>query len=668
MASRQMNDPLADVKNHLTDFRLTLDDDADQWWSALLTLQRDGDGISIDEFVAMLTSDMIANLIVPVAYTVAARVQNHTRNFVTVIARKGVLDALNQTAAYEVVTNIDLGTHVDTQHIDFDAVPQETPVTKTEIPADSVIMAVIDDGIAIAHELFCDAQTSSRVLHAELFAVAPDPLAQNATYGRRFGKSDIDALLSQHTADGFLDEAAFYKATGQINYFNSNYDPVSQRHSHGTHVTALAAGYPTDEGVQNRPIICAALPPAVTRDVTGQSLLPSLALALQSLSNVAQQYQLAGTSELAPVVLNFSYGNTSGPHDGTDETSDLLEWYGARAAPQKLWMTLPSGNDNLTKGHAVVPLGAGGALTIVALPDDRTASHVEMWLPFGLDQDDAAHIQIEVTTPRGETFGFAPCGTGNAEKLTDRLGREIGRISYAVKPAPTERGFILISIAPTYALDQSTQTAPAGRWTIAVSTQSEDVTIDGDLNVWIRRDESQPGYSPGGRQSYFVDPLYKRFGTFGRPVVVDPMPDPSLIHRAGTISGFACGQTPVVVASVTRSTGEASDYSASGPVTNTPNSPTNPSRTAPDAAAKGDDSLILRGVISAGSSSGSFVRMNGTSVAAPRLARFAADHIGAADVPGREFVFRYLGSPEHRDPRIGAGVVEQIVVPWRTTG
>ncbi|MGJ8618346.1 MAG: S8 family serine peptidase, partial [Sulfitobacter sp.] len=329
MAAPDKNTPLSDVKSHLTDFRLALDDDATQWWSALLTLQRGGDGISIDEFVAMLSSDMIANLVVPVAYTTTDRAQNHNRNFVTVIARKGVLDALNQSATYEVVTNIDLGTHVDTDHIDFDAVPQETPVNKTEIPADSVIMAVIDDGIAVAHDLFCDAQTSSRVLHAELFAVEPDPLAQNATYGRQLGKSDIDALLSQYSVDGILDEAAFYKATGQINYFNSNYDPVSQRHSHGTHVTALAAGYPTHKGVQNRPIICAALPPAVTRDVTGQSLLPSLALALQSLSNVAQQYQLDGSAELAPVVMNFSYGNTSGPHDGTDETSNLLEWYGA---------------------------------------------------------------------------------------------------------------------------------------------------------------------------------------------------------------------------------------------------------------------------------------------------------------------------------------------------
>ncbi|MGJ8625853.1 MAG: S8 family serine peptidase [Sulfitobacter sp.] len=670
MAVQDMNDPLEDVKNHLTDFRLTLDDGTDQWWSALLTLQGGSAGISIDGFIEMITPDMAQDLIVPVVYSVSDRAVAHNRFFLSVIARKSTLDTLNRADTYPVVTNVDLGTHVDKAHIDFDAKPQESPINKTEVPRDTVIMAVIDDGIAIAHNLFRDTQSSTRIIHADLLAVVPDRVAGDATYGRRMNKSDIDSLLEQCLVDGILDEAAFYRATGQVNYFSSSFDPISQRRSHGTHVTALAAGYPIDAAVQNRPIICAALPAAVTRDVTGQSLLPSLALALHSLSNIAQQYVLAGTTETPPVVLNFSYGNSSGPHDGTDETSALLEWYAARVPDQKLWMTLPSGNDNLKEGHGVLPLGEEGcasSLTMVALPDDRTASHVEIWVPFGLEQAAISRIQISVSTPWGETCDFAPSGACCGQKLHDGSGRVIGRISYAFKPEPTERGVFTISIAPTYSLDQNIQTAPAGRWGITATTLPGAGKFEGDLKVWIRRDESQPGYNPGGRQSYFVDPQYQRFGAFGMPIVVDPVPDTSLIRRAGTISGFACGQSPVVVASMTKKTGQPSSYSASGPVTNTPNSPVDPSRTTPDTAAKGDDSLVLGGVISAGTSSGSFVRMNGTSVAAPRLARFAADHIAAADGSGREFVFEYLGSPDHLDQRIGAGAIDDIEVPWRTS-
>lgn len=666
MADPNPSEPLSDVKNHLTDFRLTLDIFSNQWWSALLTLDGDGAGISIDDFVAALAPEVADHLVVPVVYTLTDRAQKHTRNFVAVIARESALDALNAAGAYPMVTNVDLGTHIDENHINFDADPQESPSTKTQVSPDTVIMAVIDDGIAIAHDLFRDAQTSTRILHADLLAVEPDFLANNTTYGRRLEKGDIDALLCQHTVDGILDETAFYNATGQINFADTNYDPISQRRSHGTHVTALAAGYPMTSSVPNRPIMCAALPPAVTRDITGQSLLPSLALALQSISNAARHYQLDGCTDLAPVMLNFSYGNSSGPHDGTDETSALLEWYAGLVPDQRLWMTLPAGNQNLSQGHGIMPLAQSSALTMVALPDDRTASHVEMWMPFGLNNEDAARIQFTITTPTGETSTFRPDGDGNGQSLHDRLGRVIGRISYAFKPEPTERGVVILSIAPTYALQPVVQTAPAGRWQIGAETLPSAGALVGELNVWIRRDESQPGYKSGGRQSYFVDPAYKRFGAYGLPVVEDPVPDPSAIRRAGTISGFGCGQSPIVVASVTQSTGAASDYSAAGPITATPNSPTMPKRIGPDAAALGDDSRVLGGVISAGTSSGSFVRMNGTSVAAPRLARFAADHIRDADVSGRAFIFQYLGSPTHLDPRVGAGTVKGIAMPWRT--
>lgn len=665
MGNPDFTEAVSGIMNHETDFRLDLDANAEQWWSALLTLDQDGDGISIDDFLALLPAAVVANLIVPVAYTLSDRAIKYSRNFVSVIALKSTLDALNEIGAYPVLSNIDLGTHIDTQHIDFDAQPQHDPAAKIEVSDDTVIMAIIDDGIAIAHDLFRDTQTSTRILHADLFAVVPDPIAQNATYGRRLNKAGIDALLNQFQVDGILDEAAFYAATGQVNYANSTFDPLSQIRSHGTHVTALAAGYPIDKTVPNRPIMCAAIPAAVTQDITGQSLLPSLALALQSLSKAARQYQLSGSPELAPVVLNFSYGNTSGPHDGTDETSELLEWYGNLVPNRKLWMTLPAGNVNLGQGHAVMPLGSASEVTMVVLPDDRTASHVELWLPFGFDTTNIDQTQITITTPTGEVCAFVPTSPGEGANILDRLGRKIARISYQFLPQPTERGMVLLSINPTFSLLSDVEIAPSGRWTIESKMITNCGADDGDLTVWIRRDERQPGYNTGGRQSYFIDPLYKRFGEYGEPLAVDPTPDPSLIRRAGTLSGFACGQTPIVVASLTQSTNEASDYSSSGSPTITPNSPSNPARTAPDVTALGDDSLVLDGVISAGTNSGSFVRMNGTSVAAPRLARFAANHIASSDVPAREFIYRYLGSPGPYNPRTGAGTVE-IPVPWRT--
>lgn len=99
---------------------------------------------------------------------------------------------------------------------------------------------------------------------------------------------------------------------------------------------------------------------------------------------------------------------------------------------------------------------------------------------------------------------------------------------------------------------------------------------------------------------------------------MDPPGTHCPIRRAGTLNGLATGEAPLVIASYTRSNSLISDYSASGPV---------PSRKGPDAAALGDHSPVLRGVLSAGSKSGYLVRQSGTSVAAPRIARLAADEI-----------------------------------------
>jgi subtilisin family serine protease len=69
-------------------------------------------------------------------------------------------------------------------------------------------------------------------------------------------------------------------------------------------------------------------------------------------------------------------------------------------------------------------------------------------------------------------------------------------------------------------------------------------------------------------------------------------------------------------------------YSAGGPVTQ-PVLPPPLDRIGPDAVAPSDDSLAHDGVLAAGSRSGSVVAMNGTSVAAPQVARLIADELSA---------------------------------------
>ncbi len=660
--------PLASVKTPLTDVRLDLDNDNNRWWSALLKIDFGSKRRSIDDFVAALPPKVSKDLVVPVVYTLEDRAEPQSQIYLSIFALRSTLKYLNDAHSFPEILAVELGTHVLERHLDFSASPRSAPKHKHRVPDSTVLMVVIDDGIALAHNFFRSAPTASRIRYAHLMAVDPDQAAGNATYGRQLDRDKIDALLQATTIDGLLDETAFYQATGQLNHASQGFEPIALARSHGTHVTALAAGFPMEEAVSDRPILCAALPPAVTADVTGQSLLPSLVMALHGLLNQTRQFALKSTLAAPPVIVNFSYGNTSGPHDGTDLVSEVLQYYSARHSGQKLWMTLPAGNNNLTQGHGVLPLESGqeNALSMVSLPDDRTASHVEFWMPFGMSNSDQAKVSFTLTSPCGKANGPFHCQPDTRHRIHDANGAVVGHLAIAHKPAPTERTAAILTLLPTFSLSKPEHTAPSGRWTLCAFVAQPSNFGKSTCQVWIQRDRGLPGYRPGGRQSYFVDPKYQRFGKFSRPVVKDPEHDPSLIRRSQTLSGFAGGTMPVVVAAYNKGTGEISDYSAAGPTTENPNCSHGLPRIGPDVSSKADDSLVRPGVLSAGTRSGSVARMNGTSVAAPRLARFAAEHIADTSEGARDFLYRYLGQTPPTNPRSGAGQID-VKVPWRET-
>ena len=59
------------------------------------------------------------------------------------------------------------------------------------------------------------------------------------------------------------------------------------------------------------------------------------------------------------VIINLSYGPTTGPHDGTAEletalTAFVTQYNGHRRKP-KLEIVLAAGNSYLTEGHVVFP-------------------------------------------------------------------------------------------------------------------------------------------------------------------------------------------------------------------------------------------------------------------------------------------------------------------------
>ncbi len=603
------------------------------WWSVLLELE----DTSIDQF-EYATSDFANDLLIPIAYDADDRGRVLPSQPLVIYARKPLIEALNLLDNPYQVISVRLGATTPERFLDQTASAENTSEFRVE--DDTVITAIIDDGIAIAHDLFRNGPVSSRIHHARIFDAEPEKTRSHSSVGRALDRAEIDKLLSDCTFGGMLDEDLFYARTGQVDMSEDVFSTVALQTSHGTHVAGLAAGYSISDACKNRPIICAALPSRIVTDTTGLDMIPTLYLAFHILAKQARRFRMHN-GKRAPVIFNFSYGNTGGPHDGTGIFAKMFDFYfGENAASPKgheqtAWLTLPAGNNNLNRLHAIDDPAASSDTTMLeltVLPDDRTPSQVQIWLPHSLEDHQPDLASIKVTAPFEDELGLIRTQPGQHAALLNSDDCEVAWLAYQYVGGTTERGLVTLSINPTGGLKDRSDTAPAGVWKIEICRSTE--TNEEPIHIWVRRDETLHGHKSGGRQAFFSNGTYKRFGKYGEPLAVDPPDTDSPVRRSGTISGFACGATPITVAAYSEQEGELSPYSAAGPLNPSPNSP-KPMRSGPDVAAMGDESQVLRGVLSAGSRSGSWVRLSGTSVATPRVARAASKDIADFKGDGR---------------------------------
>lgn len=622
--------PTARVDARL-DFRLNLHQEQFRgthkaaWWSVLIGL-RDG---SIDKFVEALGPDMAQDIMIPDDHNLEDRVAVDEIQHLSCFARARLLRVLNEGAFAPLVSSLALGMVVDEAHLAFDVRPQARPKPDISVSAGTVLTAVIDDGIAFAHNFFRSDLMRSRVAFANILATPTKEEEARTSAGRILDQTRIDRLLRQNTYCKLLDEEQFYRDVGLFGAYEGAISSTALSRSHGSHVMGLAAGYEMDAAPENRPILCALLPSLVTEDSTGQSLLPSLTLALKRLTRQAARFVLPN-GKRPPVVFNFSYGNFSGPHDGTNAVELEFEKYFSDERDQLRRLVLPVGNGNLSQTHGQVRFDKGPHyLDLLVHPDDRTPSFTEMWMPYSGPSPLPALIEVTVTTPGGLTSEPVRVSGEYDQVLCDCDDKEVARLAYRFAEWPTERGVIVLSTRPTASLT-SARLAPSGQWRIKMTPL--DINPADCVEVWVARDETIPGFRPGGKQSYFNNPDYVRYGPLGAPLAVDPAKGDSPVRRAGIQSGITTGGTPLVVAGYAQSNRLLADYSAAGPITAVRGA-AHASRCGPDAAAKSDASPALPGVLSAGTRSGSLVRMNGTSVAAPRVARLVVAAI-AQGAPG----------------------------------
>src|SRR5262245_43953223 len=103
----------------------------------------------------------------------------------------------------------------------------------------AVLTAVLDEGIAFAHERFRGLGNRTRI---EYFwnqeGAGPPPVGLLGLFGTELSAAAIDAAVTAARGD----EDQVYRTRGDLDFASPNYKAVAHRRSHGTHVLDLAAG------------------------------------------------------------------------------------------------------------------------------------------------------------------------------------------------------------------------------------------------------------------------------------------------------------------------------------------------------------------------------------------------------------------------------------------
>ena len=510
-------------------------------------------------------------------------------------------------------------------------------MTTSATPQPVVVMGIIDDGIAFAHERFrmlAGAATKTRV---ERWWLQDGKFDGSAAYGRAMDRTQIDAMLATCITAGQLDEELFYRKAFLLDYSQDGHKSAAWRAAHGTHVMDLACGFDPVPARTDRPIVCVQLPTRVTERTYGGHLGPKINHGIKFIIDHAKT--LALSRPVKGVVINISYGVFAGPHDGHHQIERDIEDRIVEAAGLglKLRVVLPAGNSFLERTHAQFPLAPGDVVSLPwrVLPDDQTPSFVQIWLPGVAPTTTAgSRLTLTIKAPDGTSYAIAERG---GTVPFGPLGGHFGHAKYSV--SPFMRGRFTIKLKGTAHIDASPPDAPSGAWTIEFRCTNA-FGADKTVQAWVQRDDSLYGFPLRGRQSYFDDPLYERFDPAGRDLEIDNVPN-ALVRRENTLNAFATGGSSAVIVMGGYLRKENPDlhspsliyakYSSAGPLAAVP--------PRPDALMVTEDSRVHGGVLAAGSRSGSVVAMGGTSVAAPQIARIIADDLATGGNGDRAYVW-----------------------------
>lgn len=581
----------------------------------------------------------------------------------------------------------DFDPNIEPDYVPHDDVNEET----------MVIVGIIDDSINLCHDRFRVGTSHSRIDFAWIQG-AVNGGQKTVPFGKEVTRTEIEYAIQQFgDSEEALFHHLQLVGTDPSEYRPSPLKLRKSHGTHVADIAAGYGNEPDQKHkALNRRILGVQIPALVTQDTSGSMLISSVHSAARYIFGRALQMSKELNHPI-PVVLNFSYGLANGSRDGFSylelalrqlafnyrrDTANLGAGSSLLGAPVE--RVLPAGNGHLSAGHAITLNQPENGNDVLQMnyrlqPDDMTSSYLEIWLPYRKDPE----FEVAITPPgypsAAETLRIPEDGLppywiltdDTADVDDDKITNVICRVAADVPSLSADQPFIqsikaaqmdsdttplnkeryfrvLLAFAPTTNHVSNRKTAPHGVWRIKVSTPHTDYGI----SAWIPRGETSPGFPQRGRQAYFDDDAYveTKFDRYGDVAVQDSISPESSVRRNGTLSGIATNEEleaayidangvpqkeptdsfldAIIVGANRADTQFSTLYSAAG------RSGLGAPVLGPHVMTCGETSRVLDNLLAAGSRSGSTVAQNGTSVAAPRIARLLADMI--SEIPAQE--------------------------------
>lgn len=312
-----------------------------------------------------------------------------------------------------------------------------------------IMIAVIDSGIDYAHPDFCNPDGTTRIL--ELW---------DQSTGKIYDREQINEALRQ------TDPGRRYELI-----------PSRDLSGHGTHVAGIAAGNGAASDGLYRGMAPESSLLVIKLGTPGLNSFPKTTELMRAVSFALKKEQEYGM----PAVLNLSFGNNYGGHDGTA----LLETFLDEAASEgRTVITAGTGNEGASRVHASERLEQNGNTVKVefSVGDYETGFSIQLWKNF------TDEFEIELVHPYGTAVsGVSP--EAGIQRL--RLGQTEILIYYGM-PSPYSMGQeIFFDFIPSGSYVES------GVWSFLL----KPVQIrDGKADLWL------PGQSSLSSGTGFLRP------------------------------------------------------------------------------------------------------------------------------------------------------------------